>query len=268
VSAAGAPVAVLDDVWVSFRRRSRRSRAVHGPERWALRGINLTVAPGDCIGVVGANGSGKSTLLNTLAGVIRPTRGDVWVRGRVASLVELSAGFHRDLTGHENLVIGGALMGYPPEELRDRLPDILAFSGLAHDVLDQPLATYSAGQGIRLAFALVAHLGAKVLLVDEVLAVGDADFQQRCLDRVDEMRAQGCGVVIVSHDLEVVARHCTRVAVLRAGAVDTIAAPDVALARHLEVVGLDPGEDDPDAPLMASVAASRRRSMRERRMGR
>ncbi len=136
-----------------------------------------------------------------LAGVIRPTAGEVDIQGRVASLVDLSAGFHRDLTGHENLLIGGVLLGLGRAEVRERAEEIVAFSGLPDEALDWPLSAYSAGMGLRLGFSLVVHSDPDVLLVDEVLAVGDEAFQEQCVERVDALQAGGCAVVLVSHDM-------------------------------------------------------------------
>ena len=151
---------------MGFRRR--------GGEHWALRDLSLTVVASQMLGVIGGNGSGKTTLLQVVAGVIPPSQGAVTVQGRIASLVDLSAGFHRDLTGRENLLIGGVLLGLTRNEVRERHDEIIAFSGLDAATLDWPLAAYSAGMGLRLGFSLIVHTAPDVLLVDEVLAVGDS----------------------------------------------------------------------------------------------
>ncbi|MGD9798421.1 MAG: ABC transporter ATP-binding protein [Acidimicrobiia bacterium] len=223
---------VVDSLWKAYRRRNRFGWRRPSQGRWALRDVTFTVARGSSLGVVGTNGSGKTTLLQVLAGVLHPSRGDVAVNGRVASLVDLSAGFHRDLTGHENLVIGGVLLGLSRRELRDRYDEIVAFSGLAGDQLDAPLSTYSAGMGLRLGFSLVVHTDPDVLLVDEVLAVGDERFQQHCIDRVRHLLEGGCSVVMVSHDLDLVGGFCERVAVLDAGALTYLGDPGEALDRY------------------------------------
>ena len=228
-----SPAVAVDGLWEAYRPRGRFGWR-HGEPTWALRDIDLTVGPGESLGVVGGNGSGKTTLLQVLAGVLRPTRGSVEVRGRVASLVDLSAGFHRDLTGHENVLVGGVLLGLTRREVRERYADIVEFSGLRPEALDWPLAAYSAGMGLRLGFSLVAHTRPDLLLVDEVLAVGDAAFQRQCLARVDELRASGCAVVIVSHDLDLVRAHCQQVAVLDAGELVTVAATEQALQRYVD----------------------------------
>ncbi len=177
------------------------------------------------LGVIGNNGSGKTTLLQAVAGVLEPTRGQVRTEGPAASLVELSAGFHRDLTGHENLIMGGVLLGLSRATVRARRDDIVAFAGLSEEMLSSPVRTYSAGMALRLGFSLVAHSDLSVLLVDEVLAVGDEVFQQGCVTRVKELQAGGAAVMLVSHDLATVVEHCDRVAVLEGGAVARLGRP-------------------------------------------
>lgn len=233
---------VVDGVWEAYRRRSKLGWR-RGAPHWALRDVSLSVAAGECLGVIGGNGSGKTTLLQVIGGVLRPTRGTVTVDGRLSSLVELSAGFHRDLTGRENVLIGGVLLGLSRREVRERLDDIVAFSGLDDDTMDAPLAGYSAGMGLRLGFSLVVATAPEVLLVDEVLAVGDDGFQRRCLDRIDDLRAHGTGVVFVSHDMGMIRERTDIVAVLERGELAMIAAPNEAVAHHLDrrdAVELDP----------------------------
>jgi ABC-type polysaccharide/polyol phosphate transport system ATPase subunit len=254
-----APAVVASSLWEAYRPRGGLGWR-RGEPAWALRDVDLAVAPGECLGIVGGNGSGKTTLLQVVAGVLRPTRGQVEVRGRVASLVDLSAGFHRDLTGHENVLVGGVLLGLSREEVRERYDDIVGFSGLPSDALDWPLSAYSAGMGLRLGFALVAHTRPDVLLVDEVLAVGDAAFQRQCLAKVDALRSSGCAVVIVSHDLELVREHCQEVGVLARGELVALGPTDDALARYLERVGdEDPRADRPVYAARGKTLAARRR---------
>src|SRR5271165_3322765 len=197
------PVLEIDGLWQSFRPKTwnggrRRRRAL----TWALRDIDLVVAPGEMIGVVGSNGSGKSTLLRTVAGVYRPERGQVLVRGRVSSLLDLETGLNRDLTARENLLIGGVLLGLSRADMRQRYDRIVAFSGLDEAALRQPLSAFSSGMELRLTFSVVLSSDPSVLLVDEVLAVGDEAFRVQCARQLEEMRASGCGVVLVSHDLD------------------------------------------------------------------
>ena len=208
----------LDDVWVGFKKRLRRGlRPKTRSQAWGLRGVSLRVAPGELVGVIGPNGSGKTTLLQSIAGVLHPTRGTVRTSGRVSSLIDLTAGFHRELTGRENLAVQAALLGLPTTTVRDRFDEIVAFSGLPEETLDAPLRTYSAGMGLRLGFALVAHAEPDVLVVDEVLAVGDEAFQHRCMRWLDHRRESGTAVVLVTHDLPVVEDHADRVLVLDRG---------------------------------------------------
>jgi ABC-type polysaccharide/polyol phosphate transport system ATPase subunit len=228
---AGAAVSV-EGLSKAYRARSRWGGR-RGPTRWALRDVDLEVAPGRTVGVIGSNGSGKTTLLQVLAGVLVPTSGQVRTQGRVASLVDLTAGFHRDLTGHENLMVGGVLLGVGRRELARRYDDIVAFSGLETDALDRPLAGYSAGMGLRLGFALVVATEPDVLLVDEVLAVGDEAFQQRGLARIDELRRAGTAVVLVSHDMALVQARCDEVAVLDAGRVVDVGEPAATVAGYV-----------------------------------
>jgi ABC-type polysaccharide/polyol phosphate transport system ATPase subunit len=222
---------------VRFRRRGHRHGllGLRGPTFWALRELDLAVAPGEALGVIGHNGSGKTTLLQTVAGVLRPTEGEVMTAGRVSSLVELQAGASRDLSGHENLLIQGVLLGMSRAELRGRYDDIAAFAGLTEDELASPVRTYSAGMGLRLGFSIVVHTDPDVLLVDEVLAVGDEAFQTQCFAKLDERRGAGCAVMIVSHDLGLVRRHCDRTIVLHHGRMAFEGGTPDAIERYHEI---------------------------------
>ena len=195
------------------------------------------------LGVIGRNGSGKTTLLQTVAGVILPLRGQVDTQGRVASLVDLSVGFHRELTGQENLMLGGVLLGISRASLRDRYDDIVAFAGLSPETLGSPLRTYSAGMGLRLGFSLVAHSDPGVLLVDEVLAVGDEEFRGQCIDRVNHLRTGGCAVLLISHDLELISHRCDRAITLHRGEIVDAGPPDEVVERY-QASGL--AEEPPD----------------------
>ena len=182
----------------------------------ALRGIDLAVAAGESVGIIGANGSGKSTLLRIMAGITEPTAGSVEINGRVAALLELGAGFHGQISGRDNAMLNAVLLGLSIQEARARLDDIIAFAEL-EDFIDEPMRTYSLGMFLRLGFAVAVHVRPEVLLVDEVLAVGDAEFQQKCFDHIEELRHRGVTIVIVSHDLPAVERFTDRVVLIEHG---------------------------------------------------
>ncbi len=186
---------------------------------WALRGINLKVPKGEVLGIIGPNGAGKSTLLKILARITPPTAGKVRYRGRVGSLLEIGTGFHRELSGRENIFLNGSILGMSRDEVRAKLDEIVAFAEVDR-FLDSPVKFYSSGMYVRLAFAVAAHLNTDILLVDEVLAVGDARFQKKCLGRMESAaRAEGRTVVFVSHDMNAVQRLCSSAVFLREGCV-------------------------------------------------
>jgi ABC-type polysaccharide/polyol phosphate transport system ATPase subunit len=182
-------------------------RQVEYERKWALRGVSFTVRPSEILGIVGGNGAGKSTLMKTLARVLTPTEGRVVVRGTVAPLIELGAGFNAELTGRENIVLYGALLGSSPAAMRRLAPAIAEWAGL-DDELDVPIRAYSSGMTARLAFATATAIVPRVLLVDEVLAVGDEAFRERSWDRIQEMMEAGTAVVLVSHELALIEALC------------------------------------------------------------
>ena len=177
--------------------------------KWALQDIDFAIEPGEAVGLFGVNGSGKSTLLKILTRVMYPYAGNVSVGGRVGALIEIKAGIHPDLTGRENIYLYGSLLGLPRKHVADRFDNIVAFAEL-EDAIDRQVKFYSSGMNMRLGFAVAAYLEPDVLLVDEVLAVGDASFQQKCLDRMREVIADGTTLVFVSHDLAAVEAICSR----------------------------------------------------------
>lgn len=200
------------------RRMLRGERGGGAEEFWALREVSFEVARGDVLGIIGRNGAGKSTLLKVLSRIVEPSCGEAEIRGRVGSLLEVGTGFHPELTGRENIFLSGAILGMRRAEVRSRLDEIVAFSGVER-FLDTPCKHYSSGMYARLGFAVAAHLPAEILLLDEVLAVGDAEFQRRCLGKVQEVRRDGRTVLFVSHDLAAVARLTGRCLWLDAGGV-------------------------------------------------
>ena len=167
---------------------------------WAVRDVSFQVRRGEALGIIGRNGAGKSTILKLLTGITAPTRGEIAIRGRLAAMIEVGSGFHPELTGRENAYLSGSMLGLRRREIADKLASIVDFSGIG-DFLDVPVKFYSSGMYVRLGFAIAAHLEPDVLLIDEVLAVGDAEFQARCLRRVEEMKRRGLTMILVSHDL-------------------------------------------------------------------
>lgn len=192
---------ILNPFLISQSRRTDRFLAIDR--------ISFSVAKGESFGVLGRNGAGKSTLLALIAGVLRPTSGVISVRGRVSPLLELGVGFTHELTGRENIIINGVLLGLRKREIEAKIEEIIQFSGLS-DFIDQPLKTFSSGMQSRLGFAIAVHVKPDILLVDEVLSVGDAEFQQKCLRRIDDLRNSGATVVFVSHNLQTVETICDR----------------------------------------------------------
>ena len=185
---------------------------------WALRDVSLHVARGEAVGLIGRNGSGKTTLLRLVAGIIKPTAGQVGAEGRIGSLLELGAGFHPDFSGRENVFLNGALQGLRRAEIRRRFDEIVAFAELEH-AIDRPVRTYSSGMTMRLGFAIAAFLDAEILLLDEVFAVGDEAFQRKCFGRIFRFKQEGGTIVFVSHDAQAVERLCERSVLLESGRV-------------------------------------------------
>jgi ABC-type polysaccharide/polyol phosphate transport system ATPase subunit len=225
----------LKDLVVA-RRRSRASEVV------ALRDVSFHVEPGSAVGLVGRNGSGKTTLLRLLSGIIRATSGHVEVAGRIGSLLELGAGFHPDLTGRENVFLNGSIHGLKRTYIREQLDEIVAFAGL-EEFIDLPVRTYSSGMYMRLGFAIASHIDADVLLLDEVFAVGDEQFQRKCFGKIFEFKQRGGTIVFVSHDAAAVERLCDRAILLRKGVVDFDGPTHDAIARYRRLLA---GERDPD----------------------
>lgn len=201
-----------------FSRNRTKGTDLAKQEFWALRDVSFEVRPGEALGIIGPNGAGKSTILKVLTRILKPTRGQCMVRGRVGALIEVAAGFHADLTGRENVYLQGAIMGMKRVEIARKFDEIVEFAGVG-EFLDTPVKRYSTGMNARLGFAIAAHLDPDVLLIDEVLSVGDAAFREKCTDRMRELFSRGVPLVFISHNLPAVLRLCTRVLVIDHGTV-------------------------------------------------
>jgi len=222
----------------------------------AIEDFDLEVAPGEAVGIIGPNGSGKSTLLKLITGILRPTRGTIDVEGRVTALIELGAGFHPEISGRENIIINGMLLGLSRKEVEEKLAEIVHFSGVG-EFIDQPVKTYSSGMFVRLGFSVAVAVNPDVLLIDEVLAVGDEAFTRRCLDRIARMRRQGVTLVIVSHDLDLVAGLADRAVYLRDGRTVLEGSADAVVARYRSDVA--EGEQAPEDQERVRVVEEGRR---------
>ncbi len=188
---------------------------------WALSDVDLEIKKGESFGIIGPNGSGKSTLLKLIAGVTKPTKGAITVTGRIAPLIELGAGFHPELTGRENVVLNGVILGMKRAEVEHKFKDIVDFAEL-WEFIDQPVKHYSSGMYLRLAFAVAVHTDPEILLIDEILAVGDASFQAKCMAKMHEYREQGRTIIIVTHAMETVSSFCDRAVFLKQGQVQKL----------------------------------------------
>ncbi len=216
----------FQDTFISLVR-GQRSRV---QEFWALRDVSFEVQPGETVGLIGPNGAGKSTILKLVSRILTPTEGQITVNGKVSSLLELGAGFHPDLTGRENIYLNGSVLGLSRREINERLDDIIAFAELER-FIDIPVKHYSSGMYMRLGFAVAVHVEPDILLVDEVLAVGDATFQRKCLDRVVELSRAGVTIMLVSHDLGTIQSFCKRAIWFEKGVIHSSGHPtDVVMA--------------------------------------
>lgn len=238
------PAIVLRDISVRYRVptepvatlkehaiRLLQGRRVGYREFWALKGINLRVEPGEALGIVGRNGAGKSTLLKVVSRILRPIDGRVWVRGAVAPLIELGAGFHPELTGRENVFLNGAMLGFSRTEMERKFERIVEFAEL-WDFIDAPIRTYSSGMQMRLGFAIASDVDPDILIIDEILAVGDEAFQEKCMTRMNNFRAGGTTILFVSHSLEPIKQLCSRVVWIEEGQVVFVGEPEPAIQRY------------------------------------
>lgn len=248
------------DVWKSYRIYHQRahtlkervlSRRNRFEEFWALTGVDLEFPTGSTTGIIGANGSGKSTLLKTMARILTPNRGSVRVSGTISSLLELGIGFHPELTGQENVYLSGSLMGRTKRDIAALYDEIVEFAGI-EAFMDSPVKNYSTGMYARLAFALAVSVDPEILLVDEVLAVGDESFASRCFERMAEFRSQGRTIVIVTHSLDTVRSLCAQAAWLDKGVVKEVGPSHDVVAGYLGHVHRDISEHEPDEPIVVS----------------
>lgn len=234
-----------EDLWKSFPiQRDRpgfKEFMVHAPRFfsrkkdcfWALKGVTLAVAKGECLGVIGRNGAGKSTLLSLLLGVAHPTKGTIQVSGKRTPLLELGAGFHPELTGRENIIMNGVLLGHTKAEILDRMDAVIAFSELG-DFIDRPIRGYSSGMQMRLGFSVAIHTDPEILLIDEILAVGDESFQKKSAKALMELIKGGVTTVYVSHNMDAVKRICNRAVWLENGELRADGEPGSVIEAYLK----------------------------------
>ncbi|GJM26510.1 MAG: sugar ABC transporter ATP-binding protein [Phycisphaerae bacterium] len=238
----GAVHESLRDLLASTGRRIV-GRKVHSkrPTFWAVRNLGFEISPGEALGIIGPNGAGKSTALKLLAGILRPDEGSIHVNGRLAALIEVNAGMHGDLTGMENIFLTGAIMGMNRAEIKSKLDDIIEFSGIG-DFIHTPVKRYSTGMQARLGFSTAAHVSPDVLLVDEVLSVGDVAFRHRCEERMREMVESGVALIFVTHNLEQMRSICHRTLVLDGGECAFVGSPADAVGHYLKATMTRVGE--------------------------
>ncbi len=231
---------LIDDFERLIAHARGRSPKVDKTEFWALRDVSFDVVPGEVVGVIGRNGAGKSTLLKILSRITEPTAGEIVLRGRTASLLEVGTGFHPDLTGRENAFLNGAILGMTKVEIRQKLDQIIDFSEIGQ-FIDTPVKRYSSGMYVRLAFAVAAHLEPEILVVDEVLAVGDAQFQQKCLNKIRSLATSGSTVLFVSHNLSTVTSLCSSAVLLEKGRLVTKGAARDVVQAYISTGSADTG---------------------------
>ncbi len=243
----GSPVLEISDLSIRLLLHRERTRSIREyiirvlkgwgakqEEFWPLREVSFSVDPGEHLGIIGPNGAGKSTLLKVIAGIIPPSLGRVVVRGRVAPLIELGAGFDSYLTGRENVFLYGSLLGFPQKELEHRFDRIVEFAEM-EQFIDVPLMNYSVGMSARLGFAIATDVDPDLLLIDEVFSVGDAAFQKKCEKRMESFKAKGVTILLVSHDLDLIRATCPRALFLQQGRIAAIGPTDKVVAEYQQV---------------------------------
>lgn len=223
---------VYFDKGQSFKERILFANRRKYEMREVLRGINFSVEKGEAVGIIGENGCGKSTMLKLLTKIMYPDKGRIKMEGRVSSLIELGAGFHPDMSGRENIYINAAIFGLSKKEIDSRLEQIISFSEL-DDFIDNPVRTYSSGMYMRLAFSVAINVDADVLLIDEILSVGDANFQKKCFEKLKELKASGVTIAIVSHDLGTIQNFCDKAIWINQGVVEKYGLPESVVRDYL-----------------------------------
>lgn len=235
-----SPTERLKEALHPFRKHYHR-------EFWALNGLSVDILKGQTVGILGRNGSGKSTLLQIITSIRRPTSGSVTVNGRVSALLELGAGFNPEFTGRDNVILNGAIMGVPGDEILARMPQIEAFADIG-EFFDQPMKTYSSGMFVRVAFAAAINVDPEILIVDEALAVGDGKFQHKCFSKFEEFKARGKTIILVSHDPNLVANYCDRALLLDAGRLVVDDEPNKTVDKYFDILF---GHERVDSPSQA-----------------
>ena len=247
-------IGLRDEIGAYTNLSERISAAIRHPVRairglrtgrevfWALRDVSLTVGEGEVVGLIGRNGAGKSTLLKIISRITYPTDGEITLRGRVGSLLEVGTGFHPDLTGRENIYLNGAILGMKKTEIEGNFDEIVKFSEL-EKFLDTPVKRYSSGMYVRLGFAVAAHLNPEILLVDEVLAVGDSQFQKKCLGKIQDVSQGGRTVLFVSHNMPVVEGLCEKAALIEDGHLKAVGDSHEVIAEYLRSLSMFKGND-------------------------
>ena len=221
------------DISLAFSRLNQKNKSIeHENILWALKNINIKIKRGEVLGLIGENGSGKSTILKILSRITSPTSGQVKIKGRIASLLEVGTGFHPELTGLENIFLSGAILGMTRKEINENLKEIIEFSGL-EKFIKTPIKRYSSGMKVKLGFSVAAHLTADILLIDEVLAVGDFNFQEKCLEKIGSISKEGKTIIFVSHNMLAISQNCTRVISLSKGEIQNEGKPKTVVENYL-----------------------------------
>jgi ABC-type polysaccharide/polyol phosphate transport system ATPase subunit len=250
------PLIALDDIGKKYWQLQEQAmllkslipgRSSRKIERWALRHLDVSVHKGETVGIIGHNGAGKTTLLRLLAGVTRPSEGHLRIAGRIAPLIGVGVGFHQEMTGRENVVVNGMLLGLDRQQIAARFDEIVAFAEL-EEFIDTPVKFYSSGMFMRLGFAVAVHVDPDVMLVDEVLAVGDVAFQLKCFDRMRQLQSGGTTILFVSHSMHAVRLLCPRAVLIRHGRLEFDGPSEEAISHHHHLLSVDSRELDGDTP--------------------